>query len=222
MSEIGKVQGDRIINGYNGVIPIVFPIAGDSYKIRDNWHVKRSKNRCSFDHSFNEERRAHNGVDIGCKLGTPVYACVNGIVIESPMKDFPSERYGNSVWIQSTQEDITCNYRFLFAHLDEVHVAVGTQVDTFTQIGTLGMTGNAIRPHLHFEIHYPLGNNFYCHKCAPEHCNVAAINPFPSLNNSIKRIKNEVDFAAEKRNVTLRTVGNTITKLFDKVRSFNI
>jgi murein DD-endopeptidase MepM/ murein hydrolase activator NlpD len=219
MSEsIIQVHENPLIDSYNSVLPIVFPIAGESYRLRNNWHVKRSKKRCSFDHSFNDVYRAHNGVDIGSKLGTPVYSCVKGVIIEAPFDDFPLDRYGNNIWIQSTQEDLTFGYRFLYAHLDEVCVEVGDQVDTTIRIGTLGMTGNAIRPHIHFEIHYSSEHKFYCNKCKPNHHIVTAINPYPSLYKAKERLTTEADLVTERRWITITTVGRTIKQIFNRYK----
>ncbi|KNZ70392.1 hypothetical protein Tfer_0956 [Thermincola ferriacetica] len=34
-----QVQKRELIDGYHGVLPIVFSIAGESYTLRNNWHI---------------------------------------------------------------------------------------------------------------------------------------------------------------------------------------
>lgn len=63
-----RVQQKRILLAYKGILPLIFPIAGDNYRLHNNWHVKRSPKRCSVDHSFDAERRAHNGAEISASL----------------------------------------------------------------------------------------------------------------------------------------------------------
>ena len=81
----------------------------------------------------------------GGDLGKPVVAAAPGTVITAVLgKDKPS--YGQYVVIDHGNGEST-----LYGHLDSVLVVVGQAVQAGTQLGTVGETGNASGPHLHFE-----------------------------------------------------------------------
>lgn len=82
---------------------------------------------------------------VGGDLGKPVVAAAPGTVITAvvgPKK--PS--YGQYVVIDHGNGESS-----LYAHLDSVLVGVGQVVAAGTVLGTVGATGNASGPHLHFE-----------------------------------------------------------------------
>jgi len=85
----------------------------------------------------------HSGIDLAAGRGTPVMATLPGIVtvIVSPTG------YGLHVVI-----DHGGGLSSLYGHLDTVVVASGDVVAAGQVIGTVGSTGNATGPHLHFEI----------------------------------------------------------------------
>jgi len=81
----------------------------------------------------------------GGDLGKPVVAAAPGTVITAVVgPNKPS--YGQYVVIDHGNDEST-----LYAHLDSVLVTVGQVVQAGTQLGTVGETGNASGPHLHFE-----------------------------------------------------------------------
>ena len=85
----------------------------------------------------------HNGVDIGCGVGTAVCAVYEGTVEKSEYNQYS----GNYIVIRHS-EGFTSSY----AHLSESLVTVGQSVATGAQIGKSGSTGMVTGPHLHFEI----------------------------------------------------------------------
>ncbi len=85
----------------------------------------------------------HNGVDIANKIGTPVYAVTDGVVLESG----PAAGYGQ--WIRVRQDDGTTG---VFGHVDKSFVRKGQRVTAGQQIGTVGNRGNSTGPHLHYEV----------------------------------------------------------------------
>ena len=90
--------------------------------------------------------RNHNGIDIGAKTGTPIYAADNGIIIES---EYQSNGYGNIVKI-----DHQNGYVSYYAHCSKLYAKVGDVVAKGDLIAAVGSTGRSTGPHLHFEIRY--------------------------------------------------------------------
>lgn len=91
----------------------------------------------------------HNGVDIANRIGTPVYAVTDGVVLESG----PASGYGQ--WIRVKQDDGTTG---IFGHVDQSFVSKGQRVTAGQQIGTVGNRGNSTGPHLHYEVWNAEGN----------------------------------------------------------------
>ncbi|NDK91301.1 M23 family metallopeptidase [Gordonia desulfuricans] len=85
----------------------------------------------------------HYGVDIAAKIGTPVYAVTDGVVLESG----PASGFGQ--WIRVSQDDGTTG---VFGHVDQSFVHAGQHVQAGQQIGTVGNRGESTGPHLHYEV----------------------------------------------------------------------
>ena len=87
--------------------------------------------------------RQHKGVDYGAPSGTPIRAVGEGVV------DFAGWQngYGNVVEIRHSSQRST-----LYAHMSRIDVTRGQHVDQGANIGTVGSTGWATGPHLHFEL----------------------------------------------------------------------
>jgi murein DD-endopeptidase MepM/ murein hydrolase activator NlpD len=90
----------------------------------------------------------HPAIDIGAPTGTPVVAAVNGKVIWAGWKTSGGGLGGGiEVWIASGTRMYTT-----YNHLSAEFVRVGQVVTAGQRIGSVGMTGNATGPHLHFEV----------------------------------------------------------------------
>jgi murein DD-endopeptidase MepM/ murein hydrolase activator NlpD len=87
--------------------------------------------------------KQHNGVDYAAPAGTPVRAVGDATV------DFAGWQngYGNVVVLKHGNDRLTT-----YAHLSAFHVAKGERVEQGDTIGTVGSTGFATGPHLHFEV----------------------------------------------------------------------
>ncbi|MGH9325122.1 MAG: M23 family metallopeptidase [Terriglobia bacterium] len=93
---------------------------------------------------FSGEGAFHAGIDIAAPEGTPVRAAGGGIVLHAG----PGEPgFGNDIIIDDGA-GITTQY----AHLHKVFVVEGQEVKQGQVIGSVGMTGRATGPHLHYEI----------------------------------------------------------------------
>ncbi|MGB5961155.1 MAG: peptidoglycan DD-metalloendopeptidase family protein [Coleofasciculaceae cyanobacterium] len=94
-------------------------------------------------HPISGDQRFHSGTDMGAPEGTPVLAAVSGQVVTADLLG----GYGLTVILQhekGTQES-------LYAHMSQIFVKPGDQVEQGNVIGRVGNTGNSTGPHLHFE-----------------------------------------------------------------------
>ncbi|MBI5509217.1 MAG: M23 family metallopeptidase [Deltaproteobacteria bacterium] len=87
--------------------------------------------------------RTHDGIDIGAAKGAPVRAAAGGDVIYAAKQG----GYGNLVLVRHGQGLVT-----VYAHLDRMTVRRGQRLSLGTIIGSVGETGHASGPHLHFEV----------------------------------------------------------------------
>lgn len=92
---------------------------------------------------FTGLRQFHEGVDIANRPGTPVVAPADGVVA----------RCTNSFGFGLTVE-INHGYgiRTVYGHLFRAYVSVGQTVRRGDRIGTVGASGKATGPHLHYEV----------------------------------------------------------------------
>ena len=93
-------------------------------------------------HPIFKTRRPHNGTDYAAPRGTPVYSAGDGRVIKAGY----SKANGNYVFVQHGERYVT---RYL--HLHKRYVKRGQRVKQRQAIGTVGATGYATGPHLHYE-----------------------------------------------------------------------
>lgn len=92
-----------------------------------------------------EPKNPHSGVDLSAPTGTPVRAVAAGTVVLTGAHYFS----GNSVFIDHGDDLIT-----MYFHLDRIDVEQGETVDRGQTLGTVGATGRATGPHLHFGIRW--------------------------------------------------------------------
>jgi len=85
----------------------------------------------------------HSGLDIGADSGTLIAAAAGGQVVLASS----GYGYGNYVIVRHDN-----GYETLYAHLTEIYVAQGQWVAQGEAVGTVGSTGWATGPHLHFEV----------------------------------------------------------------------
>jgi|TARA_B110000467_G_C18042453_1_gene326639 murein DD-endopeptidase MepM/ murein hydrolase activator NlpD len=107
----------------------------DIFRISSGFNLRRK-------HPIHKKIKAHRGVDYAAPRGTPVYAAGAGKVIEVGY----SKANGNYVFLQHGQTYIT-----KYLHLNKKKVRRGQTVKQKQLIGTVGSTGYATGPHLHYE-----------------------------------------------------------------------
>lgn len=99
--------------------------------------------------SFNSPRsggRTHRSIDISAPSGTPLVAVVDGTVTRKHWNRLG----GRTLYLTGTNG----RYDYYYAHLDayEDGIEIGSEVDQGDVLGTVGSTGNARGPHLHFQV----------------------------------------------------------------------
>jgi murein DD-endopeptidase MepM/ murein hydrolase activator NlpD len=88
-------------------------------------------------HSF------HSGLDFCGRVGTPIVAAANGVVIFTDMLTV----HGNTTII-----DHGWGIYSMYSHQSRIDVQVGQQVKAGDPIGLVGETGRVTGPHLHWEV----------------------------------------------------------------------
>lgn len=96
---------------------------------------------------FHKGNYNHPGVDFTSARGAAVVATGSGQVIKAVKGSTLQAGYGNYVDIEHGNGLIT-----RYAHLDDVTVRAGQKVDKGFTIGTVGMSGGSVAPHVHYEI----------------------------------------------------------------------
>lgn len=120
--------------------------------------------------AFGEES-IHTGVDLGADRHTPVVAAGDGEVIWVGFglyggQNDPTDPYGLAIAIRHYFGHLDQTLFSIYSHLQSTNVWLGQKVEAGEQIGTVGSTGHASGPHLHFEVR--LGDNRYFASRNPE------------------------------------------------------
>jgi murein DD-endopeptidase MepM/ murein hydrolase activator NlpD len=96
------------------------------------------------DNPFYGSRTFHNGMDMATYRGAPIYAALDGVVVDTGY----DVTYGNYVIISHHS-----GYQTLYGHMNTIIAHVGQRVTTTTRIGLVGNTGQSTGPHLHFTVY---------------------------------------------------------------------
>lgn len=89
------------------------------------------------------DQRNHRGIDIAAPRGTPIEAAATGTVVFAGRQG----GYGKTVIIELPDGRQT-----RYAHAEKLLVHAGDEVKTGQVIATVGSTGRATGPHVHFEV----------------------------------------------------------------------
>ncbi|HHX52172.1 MAG TPA: peptidoglycan DD-metalloendopeptidase family protein [Erysipelothrix sp.] len=102
----------------------------------------------------------HNGMDFATSVGTSIFSTGPGVVVYTYTGCPTYGWLGNScggyggnqvISIVSVNNSL---YALKYMHLQSANVSIGTQLDTYSVIGTVGSSGSSTGPHLHYEIIY--------------------------------------------------------------------
>jgi murein DD-endopeptidase MepM/ murein hydrolase activator NlpD len=92
--------------------------------------------------------RHHDGIDIAARMGKPIAAAANGIVIFSGWRS----GYGRMVVVQHNRW-----LKTIYGHTSRNYVRRGEKVTQGQVIALVGSTGRSTGPHLHFEVRNAIG-----------------------------------------------------------------
>lgn len=127
----------------------VDPVVEDEYNITNNWcPINGGFTISAYYHETivdgNGNTVVHQGTDLACSSGTPIFATQGGVV---QVSGWSTEGYGFRCRIKSGE------YNTLYAHMCNAPVVTdGATVSKGQLIGYVGATGNATGPHLHVEV----------------------------------------------------------------------
>ncbi len=92
----------------------------------------------------NKPRRPHTGLDYYANIGTKVIAPVDGVVILTGEFFFN----GKTVFLDHGMGLISA-----FIHLKDINVNIGDYIKQGNKLGSVGQTGRATGPHLHWSVY---------------------------------------------------------------------
>lgn len=94
-------------------------------------------------HPITGKRSFHNGLDIGNKTGTPIYAVADGKISSTGRQKY----FGKFIGITHK-----FGYKTNYAHLHKIYVKEGDEVKRGQIIAEMGNSGRSTGSHLHFEV----------------------------------------------------------------------
>lgn len=97
-------------------------------------------------HPIYKVARMHQGVDLACAQGTPIYAAKSGKVTNASF-----QAGGAGYYVSINHGD---GFSSIYMHMTHFIVSPGQYVTTGQVIGYVGSTGASTGPHLHFGIAY--------------------------------------------------------------------
>lgn len=92
---------------------------------------------------FTGKSAMHTGIDFQAEMGTPIVAAAGGLVVTQEFHP----AYGNMIEIEHGSDLIS-----RYAHSSKVFVKKGDLVKRGQRIASIGSTGRATGPHLHYEV----------------------------------------------------------------------
>lgn len=168
----------RILTGIVTVITIGF-IIPQSLKMPVKGATKKSYAQDSFWFYPWGKSVTHKGVDIFAKKKTPIHSSTIGMVVYTGNIDLG----GNIVYVLGPKWRL-----HYYAHLDEIKTKTFSLVDSSTEIGTVGTSGNAAgkSPHLHYAIETIFPYFWKIDKSIQGWKKMIYLNPIEYLNESFK------------------------------------
>lgn len=132
-------------------------------------------------------QRAHKGTDYGAPAGTPIRTVADGVVSFAGRKG----GYGNYVVIQHPDKAATA-----YAHLGRIDVRMGQRVQQGQTIGTVGSTGTATGPNLHFEYLVKGVQTNPSRIASDSSVSTVTVAQLPGFKQEAKAMREQLDMAA--------------------------
>jgi murein DD-endopeptidase MepM/ murein hydrolase activator NlpD len=132
-------------------------------------------------------QKAHKGTDYGAPAGTPIRTVADGVVSFAGRKG----GYGNYVVIQHPDKAATA-----YAHLGRIDVRMGQRVQQGQTIGTVGSTGTATGPNLHFEYLVKGVQTNPSRIASDSSVSTVAVAQLPGFKQEAKAMREQLDMAA--------------------------
>lgn len=92
----------------------------------------------------------HNGMDLGAPIGTKIFAPLTGTVRATGNTDLVPGCYSWGKWALI---DHANGLSSMFAHMSQIAVVPGQQINTGDIVGYIGSTGYSTGPHLHYTLY---------------------------------------------------------------------
>lgn len=133
VSFLEEAADNRALGEIMGALPANMPVGG--HRLTSTFGVRK--------HPLLGSPRLHAGVDLVPHTDDRVFPTKEGRVVLA--RDYSN--YGKTVIVRHDR-----GIESLYAHLDQIHVKEGQEVDRATLLGMVGNTGASTGKHLHFEI----------------------------------------------------------------------
>jgi len=124
---------NRVLDMYPNISPIK-TIDSIHISSRFGWRIN----------PFTHKSQFHSGIDINMPLSTKIHSTMSGTVEKI---EYTKGGYGNNIRIRNK-----LGFQTIYAHLSTINVKKGQHIKKGQVIGTLGRTGRATGPNLHYEI----------------------------------------------------------------------
>jgi murein DD-endopeptidase MepM/ murein hydrolase activator NlpD len=170
----------------------------DFTRISSNFNLRRL-------HPIYKTTRPHRGTDYAAPTGTPVFSAGDGRVSKAGY----SRANGNYVFVKHGEQYIT---RYL--HLNKRKVKAGQRVSQGQIIGSVGSTGAATGPHLHYEflVNGVHRNPRTIHKTLPKAKSLPTAE-MASFRQTINKASSQLAVLQSNNQLAMRESSNTNSSL---------
>lgn len=142
-NKLPKDSIQKYLNEFSNMFPKGSPFSTiDTISISSKFGWRKNPNT--------HKPQYHTGVDISMPIHTKINSTMSGevVVVKYTTKATYGQGYGNYIVIKNS-----IGFQTLYSHLSGIYVREGQRVEKGQLIATVGITGNATGPNLHYEIY---------------------------------------------------------------------